>query len=56
VPCGTIVAYQLNGAPMSRRNKGPLWIVYPFDQNVDYQNETTYSRSIWQLAHIVVID
>lgn len=51
---GPIVAYSLNGAPMSVRDKGPLWIVYPFDQNAAYQTEVTYSRSIWQLDRIEV--
>lgn len=51
-----IVAYHLNGEPMSVRDKGPLWIVYPYDMSVDYQTETNYSRSIWQLDRIVQAD
>lgn len=51
---GPILAYHLNGDTMSVRNKGPLWIVYPYDQNTDYQTETIYSRSIWQLDRIKV--
>lgn len=53
---GPIIAYLNNGAPMSVRDKGPLWIVYPFDQNAEYQSEVVYSRSIWQLDRIVVED
>ena len=52
---GPIVAYLRNGEPMSVRNKGPLWIVYPYDLNEDYQTETIYSRSIWQLDRIEVV-
>ncbi|CUI62216.1 molybdopterin-dependent oxidoreductase [Cognatishimia activa] len=52
---GPIVAYLRNGEPMSVRNKGPLWIVYPYDLNKDYQSETIYSRSIWQLDRIEVV-
>lgn len=51
---GPIVAYALNGKPMSIRDKGPLWIVYPYDQNPAYRNEVIYTRSIWQLEHIEV--
>lgn len=51
---GPIVAYLNNGAPMSLRDKGPLWIVYPFDNTPDYQTEVVYSRSIWQLDRISV--
>lgn len=51
---GPIIAYALNGAPMSVRDKGPLWIVYPYDQNSDYQSEVVFSRSIWQLNRITI--
>jgi hypothetical protein len=51
---GPIVAYRVNGAAMSVRDKGPLWIVYPYDARRDYQSEVIYSRSIWQLERIEV--
>lgn len=51
---GPIVAYLHNNAPMSVRDKGPLWVVYPYDSNPAYQSEVSYSRSIWQLDRIVV--
>ena len=53
---GPIVAYLLNGEEMSVRDKGPLWIVYPYDANPDYQSEVIYSRSIWQLDRIDVTE
>ncbi|MBO9476733.1 oxidoreductase [Shimia sp. R11_0] len=52
---GPIVAYLRNGQEMSLRDKGPLWIVYPFDDNVIYKSEEYYSRSIWQLNRIEVV-
>ncbi|MGC0223826.1 oxidoreductase [Pseudooceanicola nitratireducens] len=51
---GPIIAYLQNGNPMSVRDKGPLWVIYPYDDNPDYQSEVTYSRSIWQLDRITV--
>jgi hypothetical protein len=51
---GPIVAFLRNGEPMSLREKGPLWIVYPFDSSPDYQTEQIYARSIWQLDRIEV--
>lgn len=51
---GPIVAYMRNGAEMSVRDKGPLWIVYPYDDNETYKSEEFYSRSVWQLDRIVV--
>ncbi len=53
---GPIVAYLTDGAPMTLRDKGPLWIVYPWDSRPDYKNEATYARSIWQLDRIEVLD
>ena len=50
---GPIIAYKQNGAEMSRRRKGPLWIVYPYDDKKSYQTETVYSRSIWQLDRLI---
>ena len=49
---GPIIAYLRNGEEMSLREKGPLWVIYPFDSTPDYQTEQIYSRSIWQLDRI----
>ncbi|MEN9409332.1 MAG: hypothetical protein RL216_1306 [Pseudomonadota bacterium] len=51
---GPIVAYRQNGAVLSVRDKGPLWVVYPYDSDPAYQTEVIYARSIWQLARIEV--
>ena len=53
---GPVVAFLNNGEPMSLRDKGPLWIVWPYDDNEAYQSETIYSRSIWQLDRIEVTE
>ncbi len=52
---GPIVAYLRNGEEMSVRDKGPLWIIYPFDIDESYKTESYYSRSIWQLSQIEVL-
>lgn len=52
---GPIVAYLMDDRPMSVREKGPLWVIYPFDDVPAYQSETIYSRSIWQLNRIEVV-
>lgn len=51
---GPILAYEANGKALSVRDKGPLWIIYPYDSNSAYQAEVIYSRSIWQLARLDV--
>lgn len=52
---GPIVAYMMDGAPMSVRDKGPLWLVYPYDSNAKYQSEVVFSRSIWQLNRLEIV-
>ncbi|MGR3460904.1 MAG: hypothetical protein ACU0AX_14030 [Roseovarius sp.] len=53
-PVYPVVAHSRNGAPMSLRDKGPFWLVYDYDSNPDFQRETVYMRSIWQLDRITV--
>jgi len=54
-PGGPIIAYHLDGAPMSVREKGPLWVIYPYDSDAAFRTEVIYSRSIWQLDRLVVV-
>lgn len=51
---GPIVAYAFDGKPMSRREKGPLWVIYPYSSSSDYRSEVIYSRSIWQLDRMSI--
>lgn len=53
-PDGALLAYERNGKPMTRRQKGPLWLVFDYDSSPDFRTETVYARSIWQLDRIVV--
>jgi hypothetical protein len=50
-----IIANRINGEPFSIRNKGPLWVVFPFDSSTTYQTEEIYSYSIWQLTRIAIV-
>jgi hypothetical protein len=49
-----LLALKRDGEYMPVRDKGPLFIVYPFDSNPDLRHQRFYSRSAWQLARIVV--
>jgi hypothetical protein len=53
---GPLLAYLVDGQPMSVRDKGPIWMIYPYDEVAAYRTEQTYARSIWQLARIEVSD
>ncbi len=50
-----IIAMKRNGEIMSVREKGPLWIIYPWSENSSLWNETYFSRSIWQLRDIEIL-
>jgi len=49
---GLILATRKNGTPMSIRDKGPIFVIYPFDANPKLDNEVIYGRSIWQVKEI----
>ena len=51
---GAILAYLMDGEPMSARDKGPVWMVYNYDSDRQYRTETVFSRSIWQLDRIII--
>ena len=50
-----IIANRINGEPFSVRDKGPLWVVFPYDSDTELQQELIYSYSIWQLNRIEVL-
>ncbi|MBM1170580.1 molybdopterin-dependent oxidoreductase [Microvirga arabica] len=49
-----ILAIKRNGEYMSVRDKGPLFVIYPYDSNPDLKSQTYYARSAWQVAKIDV--
>lgn len=51
---GPILAYLMDGQRMSVRDKGPLWMIYPYDTHPEYRTEVVYSRSVWQLFKIEI--
>jgi hypothetical protein len=51
---GVVLARLLDDAPMPVREKGPLFIIYPFDSDAVLRSERYYSRSAWQLKSLEV--
>ncbi len=49
-----ILATKQNGQYMSVRDKGPLFVVYPFDSDPELKHQTYYGRSVWQVSKITV--
>ncbi len=51
---GAILAMKRDGQVMPIRDKGPLWLVYPYDSNPDLNTDKYYSRSVWQIKEMNV--
>lgn len=49
---GAILTYHLNGAEMSVREKGPFWVVFPYDSDERYQTDTYWAYSVWQVKSV----
>lgn len=54
-PSAPIIANRIDGAPFGIRDKGPLWLIFPFDADARFQTEEVYSFSIWQLTQIQIL-
>ena len=49
-----ILALKINGEYMRVRDKGPLFIVYPYDSVPELNNQVFYSRSAWQVSKMSI--
>lgn len=49
-----ILAVTRNGTPMPVRDKGPIFVIYPFDQKPSLKTALYFSRCIWQLSQLVI--
>ncbi len=52
---GVILALTKNGIPLTVRDRGPIWVIYPWSSKRELQNELYYSRSIWQLRAMTIV-
>jgi hypothetical protein len=51
---GIILATRLDGELMPVRDKGPIFIVYPYDSDQKLQHDIYYTRSVWQLERLIL--
>ena len=49
-----LLALKQDGDYMSVRNKGPLFIIYPFDDFEELRTDLYQSRSAWQVRSITI--
>ena len=50
-----VLARLLDGKPMTVREKGPLFVMYPFDVKPGLRSAPYYSRCVWQLRSIELL-
>jgi hypothetical protein len=50
----TVLAIKRDGEMMPVRDKGPLWLVYPYDTDPELSTDKYFSRSVWQIKEITV--
>jgi len=50
-----VMARLLDDRPMPVREKGPLFIIYPFDDRPELRSATFFSRCAWQLRTLEVV-
>ncbi len=49
-----LLALTRDGEPLSRRDKGPIWIVYPQDSYPELKTPVVHQRWVWQLHRLEV--
>lgn len=54
-PAAPIIATRIGGKPFGLREKGPLWLVFPYDSDPKYRREDVFASSIWQLVRLTVL-
>lgn len=52
---GALLATRQNGQTMPISDKGPVFLLFPFDSRKELQHQTYYSRSVWQLSEIDIL-
>jgi hypothetical protein len=49
-----ILALKRDKEYMTVKDKGPLFIVYPYDSDPELKSQKYYARSVWQLSRLIV--
>lgn len=49
-----LLSFLRNGTPMSVRDQGPIWLIFPYDNNPAFRTESIYAKSVWQVRSLEV--
>jgi hypothetical protein len=52
---GALLATRLAGEPMRVRDRGPIWLVYPWSEHPELDRPELHERSIWQLRRLTLL-
>jgi hypothetical protein len=47
-----LLATRMNGTTLTVRDKGPLWVIYPWSDHPELDDLVTRRKSVWQLRHL----
>jgi hypothetical protein len=42
----------MDGVPLSKRDKGPIWMIYPMSDHEELRDPVYNSRLIWQVVKL----
>lgn len=51
---GVLLATHMDGRRLQLRDKGPLWIVYPWSEHPELDDRVTRQKSVWQLFRLSI--
>ncbi|MEM9440668.1 MAG: molybdopterin-dependent oxidoreductase [Pseudomonadota bacterium] len=51
---GAILAMQMDGEPLTLRNKGPLWIIFPWSDKPELDRIEIHNYAVWQLLSMQI--
>ena len=49
-----VMATEIDGEVISVRDRGPIFVMYPFDDNPELKNRTYQARAVWQVKTIEI--
>ncbi len=51
---GPILATRQDGEIMAVRDRGPIWVIYPWSDIPEIQNDENYGKAIWQVKQMTL--
>ena len=51
---GLLLALKYDGSYLTVRDRGPIFVIYPYDSSAELQSQKYYGRSVWQLKKLDV--